>query len=248
YGPLCDHIIAVSNGVVNALTAGGVDPQKITCVHSVIEAKRYEKKGSEQKVRAELGLEEDTNVISIISQLIERKGHRFLFQAAPKILEQFPKTVFLVLGEGKAEASLRRLAASLGIEDKVIFTGFRNDVGEILSITTVLAHPATMEGFANCVLQAMAAGVPVVVTAVGGMPEAVRDGVNGILIPPRDPNAIADAVMKLLRDPELRCKMGAEGKRIAEGEFNVDTMVEGVLAVYRDVLKMDGKRLVASVS
>lgn len=248
YGPLCDRIIAVSNGVVNALTAGGVDPQKITCVHSVIEAKRYQKKGSEQKVRAELGLEEDTNVISIISQLIERKGHRFLFQAAPKILEQFPKTAFLVLGEGKAEFSLRRLAASLGIEDKVIFTGFRNDVGEILSITTVLVHPATMEGFANCVLQAMAAGVPVVVTAVGGMPEAVTDGVNGILIPSRDPNAIADAVIKLLRDPELRCKMGTEGKRIAEVEFNVDTMVEGVLAVYRDVLKMDGKRVVASVS
>jgi lipopolysaccharide heptosyltransferase I len=248
YGRLCDHIIAVSNGVVSALVKGGVNPQKITCVHSVIDAKRYQKKGSEDKVRAEFGIDENTNVVSIISQLIERKGHRFLFQAAPRILERFPNTVFLVLGEGKLEGSLRKLVASLGIQDKVIFAGFRNDIGELLSITTVLVHPATMEGFANCVLQAMAAEVPVVVTAVGGMPEAVRDNVNGILIPPRDPDAIADAVIKLLGDPGLRQRMGAEGRRIAEQQFSVDTMVEGVLAVYFEVLRARKEAVAASLS
>lgn len=236
YGALCDRIIAVSGGVKNALIQGGVDPGKITVVHSVADAKKYQKKGSEAKVRAEFGLDKNANVIAVIAQLIERKGHRFLFQAAPKILEVFPNTHFLVLGEGRLENDLRQLAASLGIRDKVIFAGFRNNIGELLSITTILVHPATMEGFANCVLQAMAAEVPAVVTEVGGMPESVKDGVNGIVIPPRDVEALANSVIKLLGDPELRAKMGSEGKRIVEEQFSVDGMVEGVLSVYKSVL------------
>ena len=236
YGPLCDHIIAVSNGVAGALTKGGVEPDKITRVHSVTDAKRYQKKGSEDKIRSEFGLDEGTNIIAVIAQLIERKGHRFLLQAMPKILESFPKTVILVLGEGQLEGNLRELAASLGIQDKVIFAGFRNDIGELLSITTVLVHPATMEGFANCVLQAMAAKVPVVVSAVGGMPESVHDGVNGILIPPKDVDALADAVMRLLGDPDLRRRMGAAGRQIVEEQFSVDGMVNGVIDVYNKVL------------
>ena len=236
YGPFCDRIIAVSNGVKDALVSGGVDPDKITCVHSVTEAKRYQKKGREAEVRAEFGLDEDTNVIAIIAQLIERKGHRFLFRAAPRILERFPNTMFLVLGEGQTEGALRELAASLGIQDKVIFAGFRGDIGEMLSVTTVLVHPATMEGFANCVLQAMAAEVPVVVSAVGGMPESVHDGVNGFLVPPQDPDALADAVLKLLADPDLRARMGRDGREIVEEKFCPERMVEGVLSVYQDVL------------
>lgn len=242
YGPLCDRIIAVSNGVAKALIKGGVDTAKITRVHSVADAKKYQKKGSEEKVRAEFGLDEDTNVIAVISQLIERKGHRFLFQGAPKILESFPKTAFLILGEGRLENDLRKLAASLGIEDKVIFAGFRNNIGELLSIVTVLVHPATMEGFANCALQAMAAEVPVVATAVGGMPESVQDGVNGILVPPRDVDALADAVTRLLGAPELRRTMGEAGRRMVEKQFSVDGMVEGVLAVYRDALDIEKER------
>lgn len=236
YGFLCDRIIAVSGGVTNALILGGVDAAKITCVHSVADAKKYQKKGSEAEVRAEFGLDENANVIAIIAQLIERKGHRFLFRAAPKILEEFPNTHFLILGEGRLENNLCQLAESLGIQDKMIFAGFRNNIGELLSITSVLVHPATMEGFANCVLQAMAAEVPVVVTRVGGMPELVRDGVNGILIPPSDVGVLADSVIRLLGDSELRAKMGSEGKRIVEEQFSVDGMVEGVLSVYRSVL------------
>lgn len=236
YGCLCDRIVAVSGGVRDALVLGGVDPGKITIVHSVADARKYQKKGSEDKVRAELGLDENSNVIAVIAQLIERKGHRFLFQAAPKILAAFPNTHFLILGEGRLENDLRQLAASLGIQGKVIFAGFRNNIGELLSITTVLVHPATMEGFANCVLQAMAAEVPAVVTRVGGMPESVQDGVNGIVIPPRDVEALEDSVIRLLGDPGLRAKMGSEGKRIVEDQFSVDGMVEGMLSVYGSVL------------
>ncbi len=239
YGPLCDRIIAISNGVADALIKGRVNPNKITRVRSVADAKCYQKKGSEAKIRAQFDLDEDTNVVAIIAQLIERKGHRFLFQAAPKILQAFPKTVFLVLGEGELQKDLHELAAQLNIQDKVVFAGFRNDIGEILSIVTVLAHPPTMEGLGVAILQAMAAEVPIVATSVGGIPEAVQDGVNGILIPPRDVEALSDAVIRLLGAPDLRHTMGTAGRRIVEEQFSVDGMVEGVLSVYYDTLKLE---------
>lgn len=237
YGPLCDHIIAISDGVSNALTEGRVDPSKITRVHSAIDAKRYQVEGVQSSIRSELGIGGKTNIIAIIAQLIDRKGHRFLFQAAPKILEEFPDTVFLVLGEGRLEKELHDLAESLGIRDKVVFAGFRDDIPEILSVVTLLVHPAIMEGLGVSILQAMSAGVPVIATNVGGIPEAVRHDVSGILIPPRDSDAISSAVKRLLSSPDLRASMGTASRRIVESEFSVDGMVEGVLTVYRSILK-----------
>ncbi len=236
FGPLCDEIIAVSNGIKNVLMQGGIDQDKVTCVHSVIDAKRYQVTGAESTVRAEFGIGERTNVVTVIGQLIHIKGHRYLFGAAPAILAAFPDTVFLVLGKGRLDSELRKMAASLRIQDRVIFAGFRHDVAEMLSITTVLAHPSLMEGLANCVMQAMAAEVPVVVAAVGGMPEVVRNGINGFLVPAEDSNALAQSVIALLSDPALRSSMGAAGRRIVEEEFCVDRMVAGSLAVYYKAL------------
>lgn len=236
YGRLCDHIIAISHGIVRALIEGGVDPQKITCVHSATDVKAYQKSGREDEVRSELGIGPEELVVAIAAQLIERKGHRFLFQAVPEILRSSPNTKFLILGEGALESGLKGLASELGIAEHTIFAGFRNDMPDILSIVDVLVHPATMEGLGVAILQAMAAGIPVVASGVGGIPEAVRDGVNGFLVPPRDSEAIAAGVMRLLNDPHLRRDFGEAGRLIAEEEFSVEAMVKGVLEVYHRVL------------
>ncbi|MHB0912497.1 MAG: glycosyltransferase [Armatimonadota bacterium] len=236
YGPLCDRIIAISNGIVEALRKGGIREDKIICVRSVVDAKRYQSDATPADVREELGINNGAKVIAVIAQLIERKGHRFLFQAAPRILEAHPDTVFLVLGEGKLEDDLKRQAGALGIGDRVIFAGFRDDISRVLKAIDLLVHPATMEGLGIAILQAMAACVPVVATHVGGIPESVRDGITGLLIPPKNPDAVADAVIRLLGDPGMRRRMGDAGRGIVESEFSVDTMVEGVLSVYRQVL------------
>jgi glycosyltransferase involved in cell wall biosynthesis len=236
FGPLCDRIIAVSNAIARTLVEGGVDPGKIVTVHSVIDPKLYQVKGDSDRLRDELGIKPGEKVISVIAQLIKIKGHRYLFEAAPAILEAAPNTVLLILGEGDLKDELSALAEKIGIADRAIFAGFRRDVSELLAMTTTLVHPSTMEGLANAVLQAMAAEVPVVVAAVGGMPEAVRDGFNGLLVPPADSTAIAKAAIRLLSDPQLCAKLGSAARNTVEQEFSVDGMVEGVLKVYREAL------------
>jgi len=235
YGSLCDRIIAISDAVTSALLEGGVNPTKITRVRSAVDAKAYELNPNGRFRRA-LGIPAGKHVIGIVGQLIERKGHRYLLDAMPAILERFPDTVLVALGHGPLLARLRHHAKSLGIEQDVMFVGFRNDMPHILRELDVLVHPATMEGLGVAVLQAMAAELPVVTTAAGGMPEAVQDGVSGILVPPRGVEALSDAVIRLLAAPELRRTMGAAGRRIVEEQFSVDGMVEGILSVYRSAL------------
>lgn len=245
YSPLCDRIVTISDAVTGALLEGGVDTAKITRVRSAVDAGAYDVSPN-GRLREALGIPTETRIIGIVGQLIERKGHRYLLDAMPAILERFPDTVLVALGHGPLLSRLRHQAKSLGIERNAMFVGFRNDMPHILRELDVLVHPAIMEGLGVAILQAMAAEVPVVATAAGGMPEAVQDGVNGILVPPRDVEALGDAVIRLLAAPELRRAMGAAGRRIVEERFSVDGMVEGVLSVYYDVLKLPRPSVLAA--
>jgi len=236
FGWLCDRITAVSKGIVAELVKGGVDEAKISQVYSAIQAGDYQVEADPLAVKKELGISADDKVIAVISQLIIRKGHRFLFQAAPTILAAHPNTRFLILGEGELQQELEQQAADLSIADHVIFAGYRNDIGRLLKVVDVLVHPATMEGFANVAMQAMAAQVPVVSSNVGGMPESVRDGITGLLVPPCEPAALAAAVNRLLSDEALCRELGDNGRRIVESEFTVAAMVKGNLEVYRKML------------
>jgi glycosyltransferase involved in cell wall biosynthesis len=239
YGLLCDKIVTVSNAIKDVLVQGGVDPSKVVCVHSIVDATCYDV-ARDENIRAELGIPADSSLIAIVAQLIERKGHSYLLRAMPAILEEHPNTMLLVLGRGSLAAKLKNQVDSLGIGDNVVFAGFRRDIPKLLHELDILVHPASMEGLGVAILQAMAAGVPVVATPVGGIPEAVKDGVNGYLVPPKDSDAIADAVIRLLADPELRARMGSSGRAIVEDLFCPERMVEGFLSVYRDVI--DSKR------
>ena len=235
YGPLCDRVVAVSQGIVRALVKGGVPAAKIRQVYSAIEADKYQVAASQVVVREALGLRIDGHVLAVIAQLIPRKGHRFLFAALPRILEHFPNTQVLLLGEGESAQTLREQCEQLGIGDKVIFAGYRDDIGYVLNAVDVLVHPATMEGFANVAMQAAAATIPVVTTDVGGMAESVLNEVTGLVVTPESPQAIAAAVLKLLADDDLRARYGAAGKARVESTFTVDAMIEGSVAIYRNL-------------
>lgn len=236
YSSLCDTIIAISDAVRESLLNGGVDSARIVRVRSAVDAESYQ---AERKpgLRNELGILENSIVIGIIAQLIERKGHKYLLDAMSVVVKKHPNAVLLILGEGQTKSKIENQSKELGISDNVILAGFRNDIPAVLREIDILVHPARMEGLGIAILQAMSAGIPVIASEVGGIPEAVKDGVNGILIPPMDSVAIQNALIRLLDDPALRLKMGAEGKRIVEEEFSVDCMVEGVLSVYRTLLK-----------
>ena len=236
YVKLPDRVVTVSKGIARVLEAAGVPASGIRQVYSAIDFRAYQSALDIAAARARLDLPSNVPVLVVIAQLIPRKGHRFLLQALPAVLAKHPGTRVLFVGEGAEEAALRAEVARGGLEACVRFLGYRNDIGDILRACDVLVHPATMEGFANVAMQAMASGIPVVSSAVGGMPESVRDGVTGLLVPPCDPPALAAALQRLLDDPALRARLGEQGRRIVEQEFNTDAMIEGNLRVYRELL------------
>lgn len=236
FGCLCDKIIAVSNGVTDVLVAGGLNPNKIACAKDCVEAGIYDGVQSGM-LRRELGISADVPLVGMVGRLIGRKGHRYLIDSIAAISKCFPDTRYVIAGSGILLGKLEKHAKAVGAEDKVHFLGFRHDIPRILCDLDVLVHPATREGLGVAILQAMASRTPVVATPVGGIPEAVRDGEDGFIVPPRDSNALGKAIMRLLENPELRKEMGENGRRIAEDEFSVDRMVEDTLKVYREVLE-----------
>jgi glycosyltransferase involved in cell wall biosynthesis len=233
---LYDRVITISEGIGEVLIKEGVPGGKIDCVHSAVDAGLYTGKCDGEWFRKEFGMPSRFRTVGMVAQFIERKGHRYLLSAVPDVLNSMPQVKFVFFGKGPLEEKLRGLCRSLNIDDSVRFAGFREDLERVLPCLDVLVHPAEMEGLGVSLLQAAASGVPVVATRVGGIPEIVRDGVNGLLIPPRNPEAISEAVIKLLGDPERARAMGAEGRRIVREEFSIEAMVEGNLKVYEKLL------------
>ncbi len=175
-----------------------------------------------------------------VSHIRPEKGHRYLIEAAGLVLEKRPDVRFVVVGREKTPQELNRLedlAHYLGIRDKIIFTGFRQDAFQLMTTFDVFALPSLWEGFAVVILEAMSLGKPVVATHVGGIPEVVEDGVNGFLVAPRDSKQMASRILDLVNNEVLRHRMGEEGKKKIRERFGVEYMVKEVEQVYLSVLK-----------
>jgi len=233
---LYNHVITISEGIREILAAEGVPEAKLTCVPSAVDAGLYRHNCDREWFSKEFGIGEDHRVCGTVAQLIGRKGHRFLLKAVPGILESVPKARFLFFGKGPLEDQLRSRCQNLGIEKQVLFPGFREDLDRIIGCLDLVIHPALMEGLGVSLLQAAAAGVPIVGTRVGGIPEIVRHGVNGYLIPPADAAELVAAATGILSDPDLARRMGENGKRIVDESFSIHTMVEGNMRVYREMM------------
>jgi glycosyltransferase involved in cell wall biosynthesis len=184
-----------------------------------------------------LGVPADALLVGVVAQLIPRKGHRFLLEALPPLTAAQPRLHVLFFGQGSMEAELRARITALGLAGRVQLAGFRDDLVSLLPCLDLLVHPATMEGLGVSLLQAASAGVPILASAAGGIPEAVRDGLNGVLVPPGDTAALGAALGQLLGDAALRRRLGEGGRELMRREFSIDTMVEGNLAVYRELLE-----------
>jgi len=233
---LHDRVIAISQGIGNVLLSEGLPASKLRVVRSAVDWERFARPCRRTEVCARLGVFPQARLVGVVAQLIERKGHHFLIEALPSVVREFPDLRVIFFGKGPAEEDLRRRIAAAGLADHVLLGGFRKDLPDILPCLELLVHPATMEGLGVSLLQAASAGVPVIASDTGGMPEAVRDGVNGLLVPPGDVPALGRALSTLLRDRELARRLGEEGRQLMRREFSVDAMVEGNLAVYRELI------------
>jgi len=235
-----DRYVAVCHAIRRVLINDGVPGDKIGVVHSGIELETF--LGAEPKdLRPEFGVPADVPVIGNVAFMADHKGQRYFVEAVPAILEKVPDARFFVVGDGELRDDLERLSATLGIGERLIFPGFRTDVPQFLQMFDVFVMSSHMDGLCNAVLQAMAMDVPVVGTDAGGIPEMVNDGKTGLLVPPRNPEAIAEAVLRLLNDQDLGGKLVSNARSLFDDDFTVDAMVEGNLRVYHALLR--GKKV-----
>jgi len=235
YG-LYDHVITISDGIRQVLLSEGMPAARVSCVRSALDPSPYLHDYDKAGFRRALGLPEDTLVAGIVAQLIERKGHRHLLAALPDVLQRHPGLQVLVFGRGPLERALHDAVDAQGLSSHVRFMGFVDDLPAQLGCLDLLVHPADMEGLGVSLLQASAAQVPIIACRAGGMPEAVRDGVNGLLIDVGDVPALTDTMNRLLDDAPMRERLGHAGRQLVLDEFSVDVMCEGNLAIYTQVL------------
>lgn len=235
-----DKIITISEGIRQVLLSEGLDDKQVQCIHSVVNTEDYQLKADKEWFAKEFDIQSDAQVIGVIAQLITRKGHRFLLEIIPRLLELFPKLKIVFCGQGPLEAELKARVASLGLDKTVIFAGFRNDMPQILPCLDLVVHPALMEGLGVSLLQAAAAGIPIVGANAGGIPEIVHNRKNGLLVEPGNTEQMFEAIKILLEDKALTRQYGNAGKELVRQLFSVDKMVDSYIRLYSQILEDKG--------
>ncbi len=230
-----NHYIAISKAVKNVLAAGGVDEKKISVVNSGVERKAGP--DSRAEARRSLDVAPDAKLVGNVGALVGHKGQRFLVEAAPLVVREMPSTKFVIVGEGELMGLLRDRASQLGVDNAIIFAGFQPDVHRYISAFDVFVAPSVMEGLNTSILDAMMLGRPVVATTAGGIPEIIEHEKTGLLVPPANPEALAAAIVELLKDPEKAERLARAGQERVVEEFSAERMVEGTIAVYERLMQ-----------
>ena len=210
-------------------------PGRVRVIYNGVDPDAWGGEGAPE-VRRLLGIPTDAAVVGTVGSLYPVKGHAYLIRAARLILERRPNVHFVLVGGGPLEGDLRAQAEALGIRKQVHLVGHREDVRRLLGAMDIFALPSLSEGLPLALLQAMAAGKTPVVTEVGGVPEVVRDGETGFAVPPANPEALADGVIRLLESPSVAARIGACARQCIRERFSLQAMVAAYRDVYRTAL------------
>jgi glycosyltransferase involved in cell wall biosynthesis len=233
-------VVGNSKSVVQQLLGSeGVEPSRIGLIYNGLDVARFpisiDKADIRTSTRAALGTDSEHLLLIMVANLIAYKGHLDLLEALGSIRQRLPAgwRLLLVGRDDGIGGRLRERAGALAIRDNVIFLGPRSDVPELLLASDIGILSSHQEGFSNAVLEGMAARLPMVVTSVGGNSEAVIDGESGFVVAPHDPARLADAILRLAIDPELRAKLGCSGRLRVEAQFSLERCIAGYDALYR---------------
>ncbi len=219
YNRKMDGVIAISQTIADVLAAGGVNREKIRVIHSGVDVVRFRR--AEPAPR-----QSDRPVIGTVAVLEERKGHRVLLEAAAILKGQGCRLAYRFAGEGSERRHLEEAVSKLGLQEEVAFLGFVSDIPAFLGAVDVFALPSIYEGLGVAVLEAMAAGKPVVASSVGGIPELVEDQITGILVPPKDAQALAKAIAQLVSRETAARKMGTRASERVQDHFTLEKMAK----------------------
>ena len=234
---MVDHYVAVSESVQRyIIDKSKISAEKISVIYNGVNIKSQDN-SCEQNPKMPFKIEDKDRILMTVGRLHKQKGHCYLIQAVSKVRKEFPNVKLLVAGEGEEENNLKKLVKSLDLTNEVIFAGLSSDIEGILSMAELFILPSLWEGLPNVLLEAMAAGKPVVATKVGGISEIVVPGETGMLIPPRDTDALAIAIIDLLQN-RLKAKDMGEAARIRAGKrFSIYKMIEKTENLYQELLK-----------
>ncbi len=237
YRPFC-KVIAISEAIACVLREAGLDDDRLTVIRDAVDTERFMAPADQEAFRAEFGLSDADFVVAVIAQLIPRKGHLYLLEAVAKLKADYPNLKLIIFGQGPLETELRQRTVKLGLGATVQFAGFRRDLDDYLPCLDLLVHPALAEGLGVAALKAAAAGVAVVGFAAGGLSEAVADGSTGLLVPPKDVEALRGAIARLIENPDLRREFGDAGRIRMQSEFSIEGMVDQHRQLYESILSV----------
>jgi glycosyltransferase involved in cell wall biosynthesis len=229
----CDRVIVVSRATLSITRAAGLSAERLRLVYEGVPDRPASPGG--RAVLAELGVPEGAPVIGNVAALTGHKDHATLLEAMALLHARQPEARLVILGEGELREALETRTKALGLAGRVIFAGFRRDLDRLLPAFSVFCLSSQLEGLGTSLLDAMAYGLPVVATAAGGIPEAVDDGVTGRLVAPRDPEALAQALVEVLCDERRRAEWGTAGRLRYLERFTADRMVGETLRVIGEV-------------
>lgn len=232
-----DKIIAISPTLETIFIESGIaPPEKIATIYSGIGLESFRVATDLVQKKRSLGIAEGELVVGTVSRLAEGKGHKYIIQAIPLIVAQVPHVKFVFVGDGPARFELEDLADQLRVRDKIIFTGERNDVPELLQAFDIFCLVSLYEGMGRVILEAQAAGKPVVATKIGGIPDIVLENKTAFLIKPKDSTGLADNLIRLLKDEKLRTEMSQAARGFIDYHFSLQKMVEDIMRVYNELL------------
>lgn len=226
-----NRYIAVSGAIKDYMLTLNIPEQMIDVIYNGIPMNMDRSHYQRSLLRNKLGLPDDAKVIGTVGRLHQVKGHFHLLDAAQQLMKDYPDLYLVIVGDGPLAADYPDQISRRGLTGRVIMPGFCPDVYEYYAIMDIFCLPSLMEGQGLVLLEAMNIGLPVVATRVGGIPEVIRDGINGLLVPAGDAPALATAIARILDNPELAGNLVSHGEEILQ-QFSLDNMVKKTIAVY----------------
>jgi len=234
---LADRIVTSGEAVRALVVAAGIPPERVVAIPPGVDTTRFHPAVSGATVRGELRLGAGEPLVGLVANIRGSKGHNVFLEAARQILAVAPRARFVIVGDGVGYEDVRRRVTALGLAERVMMTGFRRDIPEVMAALDVLVLPSIRsEATSQVIPQALAVGTPVVATTVGGSPELLRDGETGRLVPPDDAHALAGAVLEILRDPARARTMARAGQATVAARLTLDAAMTRTAAVYRALL------------
>ena len=228
-----DKVIVVSDVVAQILRRWGVSSKKLFMIFNGVDIERF--RSTTPTLRNEV-MNDGHFLVGFVGRLVSDKGGAFLLRAAPRVLSAFPTTTFVLVGEGPARSEWEALAVQLGIAKHVVFAGVRDDMPEVYASLDLVVLPSLIESMPMCLLEAMAAGRPVIATRVGAIPKFITSKHTGWLIEPGDVNGLAAAICHLLSNPELASQLGEKGREYISQHFSATSMAKNYMQAYGQVL------------